>query len=59
MPIVVFNESSISSSAYSVHHLTETGQSYINGQIQQVERARVGLIVASFYSQLSGGQHRH
>ena len=58
MPTVVLIES-INSSP-SIRHLGEAGyQTYIDGQVQQVERARVGLIVASFYSQLSRRQHRH
>ena len=58
MPIVVFIESF--SFNLCTHHRVEFGyETYVNGQVQQVERARVGLIVASFYSKLSRRQHRH
>lgn len=58
MPMVVLVES-ISSSLF-VHHLGKAEyETYVDGQVQQVEGTRVGLIFASFYSQLSGRQHRH
>ncbi len=56
MPIVVFIEGT--NFSHSIHHLVKAGyETYVDGQIQQVERARVGLIITSFYGQLSGRQH--
>ena len=58
MPIVVFIEGI--SFSHSIHHLVKADyETYVDGQVQQVERARIGLIITSFYGQLSGRQHRH
>ena len=58
MPIVVFNENVTFS--HRIHRCVEAGfKTYVNGQVQQVKRAGVGLIITSFYGQLSRRQHRH
>ena len=55
MPIVVYFESISFSSGRSVL------ATHIDSQVEQIERARVGLIIVGFDfdSQLSGRQHRH